>query len=76
MELPVFNGLHRFMTTVFKLQGFNVKEIPISHNPRIAGQSKYGINNRLWRGLADCIAMRWYAKRVLPARREESDRHA
>ncbi|MDD8042544.1 MAG: glycosyltransferase family 2 protein [Verrucomicrobiota bacterium] len=73
-ELPVFNGLHRFLSTVLKLQGFSLKEVPISHNPRIAGHSKYGINNRLWRGLADCIAMRWYAKRVIPARREESDR--
>lgn len=68
-ELPVFNGLHRFIPTILKLQGFSVKEIPIEHSPRLAGQSKYGIGNRLFRGIADCFAMRWYARRAIPARR-------
>jgi len=68
-ELPVFNGLHRFMTTLLKLQGFSVQEISIAHRSRLAGQSKYGINNRLWRGIADCFAMRWYAHRVIPFKR-------
>ena len=64
-ELPVFNGLHRFITTILKLQGFTVKEVSIAHSPRLAGLSKYGIGNRLWRGIADCFAMRWYARRVV-----------
>jgi dolichol-phosphate mannosyltransferase len=64
-ELPAFNGLHRFITTILKLQGFAVKEIPVAHSPRLAGQSNYGISNRLWRGMADCFAMRWYARRVI-----------
>lgn len=64
-ELPVFNGLHRFITTILKLQGFNVKEVSIAHSPRLAGLSKYGIGNRLWRGIVDCFAMRWYARRVV-----------
>lgn len=64
-ELPVFNGLHRFIPTILRLQGFTVKEIPVAHNSRLAGMSKYGIGNRLWRGLADCFAMRWYAHRVI-----------
>jgi glycosyltransferase involved in cell wall biosynthesis len=64
-ELPVFNGLHRFITTILKLQGFTVREVPIAHSPRLAGLSKYGIGNRLWRGIVDCYAMRWYARRVV-----------
>lgn len=64
-ELPVFNGLHRFITTILKLQGFTVKEVPIAHSPRLAGLSKYGIHNRLWRGIIDCFAMRWYARRMI-----------
>lgn len=68
-ELPVFNGLHRFITTILKLQGFSVTEVAIEHSERFAGKSKYGINNRLWRGIADCFAMRWYARRVIPAKR-------
>jgi dolichol-phosphate mannosyltransferase len=27
--------------------------------------SKYGIHNRLWRGLADCFGVRWYQRRAL-----------
>jgi glycosyltransferase involved in cell wall biosynthesis len=68
-ELPVFNGLHRFMTTFLKLQGLTVLEIPIAHSPRYAGCSKYGVNDRLWRGIADCFAVRWYARRVIPVYR-------
>lgn len=68
-EIPVFNGMHRFLTTILKLQGFAVKEVDIAHVPRPAGKSKYGIHNRLWRGIADCFAMRWYAGRIIPARR-------
>jgi glycosyltransferase involved in cell wall biosynthesis len=68
-ELPVFNGLHRFLTTILILQGFNVKEVEIAHAARPAGKSKYGVHNRLWRGLLDCFAIRWYAWRSIPAKR-------
>ena len=68
-EVPVFNGMHRFLTTILKLQGHAVKEVEIAHASRPAGKSKYGIHNRLWRGIADCFAMRWYAKRVVSAKR-------
>jgi len=68
-ELPVFNGMHRFLPTLLRYQGFHVVEIPISHQPRTWGTSKYGIHNRLWRGVADCMAMRWWKKRMLPTRR-------
>jgi dolichol-phosphate mannosyltransferase len=68
-EVPVFNGMHRFITTILKLQGARVLEVDIEHKPRLAGQSKYGIGNRLWRGIEDCFSMRWYRKRCLPLRR-------
>jgi glycosyltransferase involved in cell wall biosynthesis len=68
-EMPVFNGMHRFLTTMLKLQGFAVKEVDIAHAPRPAGKSKYGIHNRLWRGIVDCFAVRWYAGRIIPAKR-------
>jgi dolichol-phosphate mannosyltransferase len=70
-ELPPFNGLHRFITTIFKLQGLRVVEMPIAHSARLAGLSKYGVGNRLWRGIADCYAMRWYARRVFSPKRTE-----
>jgi glycosyltransferase involved in cell wall biosynthesis len=68
-ELPVFNGLHRFLPTILRLQGFRVVEVPVGHRPRRAGVSKYGIANRLVRGVVDCLAMRWFAWRLVPVRR-------
>ena len=68
-ELPVFDGLHRFIPTLLRLQGFRVVQVPVGHRPRRAGVSKYGIGNRLARGVVDCLAMRWFARRLPPARR-------
>lgn len=70
-ELLVFNGMHRFLPTLLRCRGLTVIELPINHRPRISGVSKYGIGNRLWRGLLDCVAVRWYARRAIPARRWE-----
>jgi dolichol-phosphate mannosyltransferase len=58
-----FNGLHRFMPVLVHAAGARTREIPINHRPRIAGQSKYGLHNRLWRGIADLFAIAWYQKR-------------
>lgn len=68
-ELPVFNGLHRFLPTLLQYQGYRFVEIEVNHRPRVAGRSNYGIGNRLWRGLRDCLAMRWYRARVIPGDR-------
>ncbi|MGD9875103.1 MAG: glycosyltransferase [Kiritimatiellia bacterium] len=68
-EIPVFNGMHRFLPTLMRLQGFIVKEVPVNHRPRTQGLSKYGVGNRAWRGFVDCFAIRWYKSRCLPARR-------
>lgn len=68
-EIPVFNGMHRFITTILKLQKARVLEVEIEHESRLAGMSKYGIGNRMWRGIEDCFAMRWYRKRCFPASR-------
>lgn len=72
-EVLVFNGMHRFLPTMLKLQGWRVAEIEVNHRPRTTGKSKYGIGNRMWRGIADCFAMRWYRRRVVPARRTRSE---
>ncbi|MFT4588784.1 MAG: dolichol-phosphate mannosyltransferase [Limisphaerales bacterium] len=58
-----FNGLHRFLPILVHNGGFKTREIPVNHRARVAGVSKYGIGNRLWRGLADLFAIRWYQRR-------------
>lgn len=72
--VPLFKGMHRFLQTLALLQGFTVKELATEHRHRQAGISKYGIGNRLWVGLHDCMAIRWMKKRMvwpLPAVRDE-----
>lgn len=68
-EVPVFNGMHRFLPTLLRLQGFDVAEISVNHRPRTRGESKYGVGNRMFRGLVDCFAILWFRKRCFPARR-------
>jgi dolichol-phosphate mannosyltransferase len=55
--------------------GFKVIEHPVSHHPRRAGVSKYGVANRAFRALRDLFAVRWMRSRIrrLPIVVEESD---
>ena len=68
-EVPVFNGMHRFLPTLLRLQGYNAVEILVNHRPRTRGKSKYGVGNRMWRGIVDCFAMRWFRARRIRGER-------
>lgn len=70
-EIPVFNGMHRFFPTLLRAQGGSVAEHTVNHRERSTGVSKYGLHNRLWRGIRDCFGIRWYLKRAVPSRRIE-----
>ena len=71
-ELALFNGMHRFLPTLIRLQGGSVREVPVRHRPRRYGKTKYGMWNRVFRGLADALAVRWMQRRALRYRvREE-----
>jgi dolichol-phosphate mannosyltransferase len=58
-----FNGLHRFLPILVHDGGGVVHEVPVNHRPRVAGVSKYGVWNRLGRGIVDLFALAWYHKR-------------
>lgn len=60
-----FNGFHRFLPVLIHSGGFTVKEVPVNHRPRVAGVSKYGVWNRLGRGIIDLFALAWYQRRRL-----------
>lgn len=62
-ELPAFNSLHRFLPALVKMRGARIQEIPVNHRPRIHGESKYTIGNRLWRGIVDLAGVRWLQSR-------------
>jgi dolichol-phosphate mannosyltransferase len=63
-DLKFFKGMHRFLPTLFKIEGFTVTEIPVRHNPRSAGQSHYGVWNRLFASFYDLLAVRWMQRRM------------
>lgn len=63
--LPRFDGMHRFLPTLIRLQGGLVLEAPVGHRPRRSGRSKYGMWNRALRGLRDALGVRWLRKRRL-----------
>lgn len=63
-QVKFFKGMHRFLPTLFKIEGFTVTEIPVTNNPRFAGQSHYGVWNRLFASFYDLLAVRWMKKRM------------
>lgn len=64
-RLPSFNGMHRFLPTLIRIGGCTkIVEMPVNHRPREYGQTKYGINNRLWVGIIDTLAVRWMKARM------------
>jgi glycosyltransferase involved in cell wall biosynthesis len=63
--LKLYRGMHRFLPTLLKMEGYRVREVPVGHRPRTRGQSKYGITNRLLPSFVDLLAVRWMKKRAL-----------
>ncbi len=63
--VALFDGMHRFLPALLKVKGARIVEVPVNHRPRRRGRSKYGIHNRLWRGIADLFAVRWLQARAL-----------
>jgi hypothetical protein len=71
-NLKFFKGMHRFLPTLFKIEGYTVTEVPISHNPRGAGQTHYGVWNRLFASFYDLLAVRWMKSRMFRYKVEET----
>lgn len=64
-RIPMFKGLHRFLPAMILLQDGKIKQIPVQHFPRIAGEAKYGLWNRLLGPLMDCFAYLWMKKKYI-----------
>jgi len=71
LALPHFDHLHRFLPALFKRAGARVVNVPVNHRPRLRGQSKYGVSNRLWVGVVDLFGVMWLQRR--PCRPEVND---
>jgi len=73
-NVKLHRGMHRFLPTLLRMEGARLVELPVNHRPRLHGQSKYGIGNRLFVGLADVFAVRWMQSRRLSYQVQERDR--
>ncbi|HSH49379.1 MAG TPA: glycosyltransferase family 2 protein [Halomonas sp.] len=68
LALPYFDHMHRFLPALVQAQGGRCLSVPVNHRPRRAGQSKYGLHDRLWVGLVDIAGVLWLQRRSrLPA---------
>ena len=64
-KIPMFKGLHRFLPAMILLQNGKIKQIPVQHFPRVAGEAKYHLWNRLAGPLLDCFAYLWMKKKYI-----------
>lgn len=64
-KIPMFKGLHRFLPAMIMLQNGKVKQVDIQNYPRLAGESKFGLMNRLIGPLLDCFAYLWMKKKYI-----------
>lgn len=55
-SLRLYGGLHRFIPLLVFQQGFTVTEVPVEHEVRKFGKSKYGFS-KLWKDLPDIFTM-------------------
>ena len=63
LDLPFFDGLHRFLPALIRRDGYAIATIDVVDRPRLSGISNYGFFDRLWVGVADLAGVRWLIKR-------------
>lgn len=63
LGLPYFDHMHRFLPALVRQSGGRSLSVPVNHRPRVRGQSKYGVMNRLFVGLVDLAGVAWLGRR-------------
>ena len=58
LSFPFFNGIHRFLPALFIGFGYKVIYTNVNHRKRLYGKSKYGMANRLFKGIKDLILVK------------------
>tara|TARA_B100001248_G_C27327974_1_gene429971 strand:+ start:174 stop:869 length:696 start_codon:yes stop_codon:yes gene_type:complete len=55
LSFRFFNGIHRFLPALYNGFGYKISFVNVNHRHRKYGVSKYGIVNRLFKGIYDMI---------------------
>lgn len=74
VRLKMFDGMHRFLPTLLKMEGARVTEVMVNHRPRLRGKAKYNVWNRVFRSFRDLLAVRWMKQRWIRYEIEEEIR--
>lgn len=64
-RIKMYDGMHRFLPALFKIEGFRIKQIPVNHRERLKGKSNYNFFNRSLNTITDLFAVCWMKKRHL-----------
>lgn len=72
-KIPFFKGMHRFLPALIQLQGGKVKQVEVSHYPRITGTPKYHLFNRVFGPLLDTLAFMWMKRRWISYEIKKTD---
>lgn len=70
INLKMYEGMHRFLPTLLKIQGAKVCQVEVKHLPRKFGHSKYNIRKRIFRSFLDLLFVTWMKKRKLDYKME------
>lgn len=71
LRLPYFDHIHRYLPALFKLYGLSVSYVPVGHQARTQGVSKYNNLQRALVGIYDLVGVRWLQKRTRPVKNWE-----
>ena len=75
-QMHFFRGMHRFIPDMVTLLGGKVKQVPVHHYPRFAGQAKYNLMNRILGPLIDAVIFRWMQRNAIGYRIVSKIRYA
>ncbi len=64
-SVKLFTGMHRFLPTLLRMEGYSVRQVPVRHASRLTGSSKYGTLDRAFSGLRDALGVRWMQDRSM-----------
>ena len=69
LELPVFEGMHRFLPALFARYGHPLVNMPVRHRARLHGASKYTNWGRALVGVVDLLGVIWLTRRTTAPQR-------
>jgi dolichol-phosphate mannosyltransferase len=64
LELPLFEGMHRFLPALFGALGLGLVMHPVADRKRLTGRSKYSNLGRALVGVPDLLTVVWLRRRM------------